>query len=163
YALQFNVGANVAVGDLNGDGYADVITGATVGNPDVRVYSGKDITNGPFNPDGSSLLAQFFAYGINFNVGAYVATGDVNGDGFVDLLTGASVGNPDVRVYNGRSFANGTFNNNNLDASLLTQFFAYDLQFNIGVALATGDVDGDGIKDIITGASAGSPHLRVVK
>jgi hypothetical protein len=163
YALQFNVGANVAVGDLSHNGFADVITGATVGNPDVRVYSGKDIAQGTFNPTGSSLLDQFFGYGLNFNVGAFLATGDVNGDGFVDLLTGASAGNPDVRVYDGKAFANGTFNGQNPTASQLTQFFAYQLQFNIGVTLATGDADGDGVKDIITGTSAGSPHLRIVK
>jgi hypothetical protein len=162
YALQFNVGSNVAVGDLNKDGFADVITGATVGNPDVRIYSGKDIAQGTFNATGASLLYQFFGYGLNFNVGAYVATGDVNGDTFVDLITGASAGNPDVRVYNGQAFANGTFNGNNPSASQSAAFFAYQQQFNIGVAVAAGDVNGDGVDDIITGASAGAPHLRVV-
>jgi hypothetical protein len=162
YALQFNVGANVSVGDLNHDNFADVITAATAGNPDVRVYKGSDIAAGTFNPNGSSLLAQFFGYGLNFNVGAYVATGDVNGDTFVDLITGASVGNPDVRVYNGQAFANGTFNGGNPSASLLTQFFAYQLQFNIGAAVGTGDVNNDGTDEIITGAASGAPHLRVV-
>jgi hypothetical protein len=162
YGLQFNVGSNVAVGDLNHDNFGDVITGASVGNPDVRVYSGQDIANGTFNPGGASLLFQFFAYGLNFNVGAFVSAGDVNGDTFVDLVVGASVGNPHVKVYNGQAFANGTFNSGNPDASLLTQFFAYQLQFNIGVTVGTGDVNGDNIREIITGASGGAPHLRVV-
>ncbi len=162
YGLQFNVGANVAAGDLDQDGFADVITGATVGNPDVRVYKGSDIAAGTFNPNGSSLIAQFFAYGLNFNVGAFVTTGDTNGDTFVDLITGASAGNPDVRVYNGQAFANGTFNGNNPNASLLAQFFAYQLQFNIGASVGTGDVNGDTLDEIITGASSGAPHLRVV-
>jgi hypothetical protein len=128
----------------------------------VRDYSGQDIANGTFNPNGSSLKSQIIAYGLNFNVGAFVAAGDVNGDTFVDLITGASVGNPDVRVYNGQAFANGTFDNNNPNASLLTQFFAYQTQFNIGAAVGTGDVNGDGTDEIITGASSGAPHLRVV-
>jgi hypothetical protein len=107
-------------------------------------------------------LFEFFAYGLNFNVGVFVATGDVNGDTFVDLITGASIGNPHVKVYNGQAFANGTFNNGNPDASLYTQFFAYQLQFNIGVSVGTGDTNNDGTDEIITGASSGAPHMRVV-
>jgi hypothetical protein len=163
YALQFNVGANVAVGDLNGDGFADVVTGATAGNPDVRVYNGQDIANGTFDPAGKSLLAQFFAYGLNFNVGAFVAVGDTTGSGFGDIITGASAGNPDVHVYSGQAIANHTFDSNHPEASLRDQFFAYGLNFNIGAAVATADFENTGKFDILTGASAGSPHYRVVK
>jgi hypothetical protein len=163
YALQFNVGANVAVGDVNGNGYADVVTGATAGNPDVRVYSGQDLANGTFDPAGKSLLAQFFAYGLNFNVGAFVTVGDTTGSGFGDIITGASAGNPDVHVYNGQAIANHTFNNNHPEASLRDEFFAYGANFNIGAAVASADFEGTGKFDILTGASAGSPHYRVVK
>jgi hypothetical protein len=163
YELQFNVGANVAVGDVNGDGFSDVVTGATVGNPDVRVYNGQDIANGTFDPTGGSLLAQFFPYELQFNVGAFVAVGDTTGSGFGDVITGASVGNPDVRVYSGQAIANGTFDNANPDASLRNQFFAYDLNFDIGAAVAaSAELGTDGTAHILTGASAGAPHFRVV-
>jgi hypothetical protein len=162
YALQFNVGANVAVGDVNGDGYADVVTGATAGNPDVRVYNGQDIANGTFEPTGTSLLAQFFAYGLNFNVGAFVAVGDTTGSGFGDVITGASAGNPDVHVYSGQAIANHTFDSNHPEASLRDQFFAYGLNFNAGAAVASADLEGNGHDDIVTGASVGAPHYRVV-
>jgi hypothetical protein len=163
YALQFNVGANVAVGDVNGDGFADVVTGATAGNPDVRIYNGQDIANGTFDPTGKSLLAQFFAYGLNFNVGAFVAVGDTTGSGFGDIITGASAGNPDVHIYSGKAVANQTFDNNHPEASLRDQFFAYGLNFNVGAAVASADFEGTGKLDILTGASVGSPHYRVVK
>jgi autotransporter-associated beta strand protein len=163
YGLDFNIGANVAVGDVNGDGFADVVTGATAGNPDVRVYNGHDIATGNFNPTGASLLAQLFPYALQLNVGAFVAVGDTTGDGFGDVITGATVGNPDVRVYRGRDIADGMFQNNNPDASLLTQFFAYDLNFNIGATVTSADIENDGHFDILTGASSGSPHFRVVK
>src|SRR5262249_47433239 len=163
YALQFNVGANVAVGDVNGDGYADVVAGATAGNADVRVYSGQDIAHGTFDPTGTSLLAQFFAYGLNFNVGAFVAVGDTTGSGFGDVITGASAGNPDVHVYSGQAIANHTFDGSHPEASLRDQFFAYGLNFNIGAAVASADFENSGKYDILTGASAGSPHYRVVK
>jgi hypothetical protein len=161
--LNFNIGANVAVGDVTGDGFADVVTGATAGNPDVRVYNGKDIAQGTFNPTGASLLAQFFPYALQFNVGAFVAVGDTTGSGFGDVITGASVGNPDVRVYSGQAIANSTFNNANPDASLRNQFFAYGLNFNVGVAVASADFENTGQYDILTGASRGSPHYRLVR
>jgi FG-GAP repeat protein len=64
YALQFNVGANLAVGDVNFDGYADIVTGATAGNPHTKVHSGKDLATGAFKPEGSSLLAEWFPYAL---------------------------------------------------------------------------------------------------
>jgi hypothetical protein len=161
YGLEFNIGAYVAVGDVNGDGYADVVTGASAGNPHVKVYNGKDIALGQFHADGSSLLAQWFPYQLQFNVGAFVAVGDTNGDGFGEVITGATVGNPDVRVYDGKAIANGTFNPDG--ASQLTQFFAYDLASNVGAAVAAADFESTGQADILTGASSGSPHYPVVR
>ncbi len=159
YGLNFNVGANVAVGDVEKDGFADVVTGATVGNPHVKVYSGKDIANHTFNPNGSSVVAQWFAYGLQFNIGANVAVGDVNGDGYAEVVTGASAGNPHVKVYNGKDIALHTFNPDG--SSVLAQWFAFGLQFNIGATVAVGDVNGDGFGDVIAGASSGNPQVKV--
>jgi uncharacterized delta-60 repeat protein len=158
YAVQYNVGTDVAAADVSGNGYADIITGASVGNPDVRVFSGLDIATGHFDPAGHSLLAQFFPYALAYNVGANVAAGDTNGDGFADVVTGASAGNPDVRVYNGRDIATGAFSPT---GSLLAQFFPYALAFNVGAFVSVGDVNGDGFGDVITGASAGNPQVKV--
>ncbi len=152
YALQFNVGANVAVDDVNNDGFADISTGATAGNPDVRLYNGRDIATNTFKPNGKSLLAKFFAYGLNFNVGAYVAIGDTNGDGYGDIITGSSVGNPEVHVYDGKAIADKTFNNAKPQDSLLNKFFAFELGNNIGVSVASADFEGEGKSAILTGA-----------
>jgi hypothetical protein len=160
YDAIYPIGVNLAVGDINNDGYADIVTGAMAGNPHVKVYDGKGILTDAGHAD-THLLASFFAYGLNFNVGANVAVGDINNDGYADLVTGATVGNPHVKVYNGQAIAQGTFDGANPDASLLASFFAYGLNFNVGANVAVGDVDGDGYGDIVTGASTGNPHVKV--
>jgi hypothetical protein len=163
YGVNLNIGVNVAVGDVICDGYADIVTGPTAGNPDVRVYNGRDIAKGTFKPTGASLLAAWFPYALNFNVGAFVAVGDTNGDGYGDVITGASAGNPDVRVYDGKAIATGTFDGGHPANSQLSEFFAYGLNFDVGAAVAAGDFETTGQWDILTGASAGSPHYRVVR
>jgi hypothetical protein len=160
---SINVGVTIAVGNVSGDGYADIVTGTSGGNPDVRVFSGKDIATGTFNAAGSSMLAHWFSYGVSFNVGANVAVGDVNGDGYADIVTGATAGNPHVKVYSGRDIALGIFNSNNPDNSLLAQFFPYALQFNVGANVAVGNIDGNGFADIVTGATTGNPDVRVYR
>ncbi len=161
YGMNFNVGANVAAGDINRDGFADIITGASAGNPHVQVYSGKDIATDAFQPD-TSRLASWFAYGLSFNVGANVSTGDVDGDGYLDIITGATTGNPHVRVYDGKGIATLAVPLNTAPA-IRVEFFAYELQFNVGVAIASADFDGDGKADLLTGATVGAPHYRVVR
>ena len=155
YGLQFNIGANVAVGDVTHDGFADIVTGPTAGNPQVKVYDGQAIANHTFNngnPD-ASLLASLFAFGLQFNVGAFVAVGDVNGDSFGDVIAGATVGNPQVKVYSGQAIAQHTFDGGNPDASLLANFYAYQLGQNIGVSVGAANFDVNGPAEILTGAA----------
>src|SRR5262249_4239671 len=78
--LNFTGGVRVAVGDVNGDGVPDIITAPSPGGgPDIHVYDGKT----------GNLIRQFFAYAPNFTGGCYVAAGDVNGDGYADIVIGA--------------------------------------------------------------------------
>src|SRR5207244_983077 len=113
-------GVNVAVGDVNGDGFADIIIGADAGGgPNVSVFSGKN---------GSRLLS-FFAYDPNFTGGVRVAAGDVNGDGKADVVCGAGPGGgPNVTVFSGA------------DGSLLASFFTLDPNFTAGIYVAAADV-----------------------
>src|SRR5438876_3807252 len=77
-------GARVAVGDINGDGTADIITGAgTGGGAHVRVFNGKDNTE----------LLSFIAFDTSYIGGIYVAAGDIDGDGKTDILVGSGPNN----------------------------------------------------------------------
>ena len=76
--------------------------------------------------------------------GAWVAAGDVTGDGFADVITGAGPGGgPHVRVYDGRTGVEAR------------NFFAYEPEFAGGVRVAVGDVTVDGRAEIITGPGPG--------
>ena len=84
------------------------------------------------------------------------ATCDINGDGLDEIITGAGPGGgPHVRVF---SLAGGVV------TELAGQgFYAYDPAFPGGVNVACGDVTGDGVPEIITGAGpGGGPHVRVL-
>jgi hypothetical protein len=145
YHPNFTGGVRVASADVNGDGTPDYITAAGPGGgPHVRVIDGVTHQNlaGP--------IGSFFAYHPNFTGGVYVAAGDVNGDGLADVITAAGAGGgPHVRVFSGA------------DGSELSSFFAYNPGFTGGVRVAAGDLDGDGLAEIITGAgTGGGPHVR---
>jgi FG-GAP-like repeat/FG-GAP repeat len=142
YDAAFQGGVRVAVGDVNGDGTPDIVTGAGPGGgPHVKVFNAVDL----------SLMQSFFAYDAGFTGGVTVATGDFNGDGIDDIVTGAGPGGgPHVKVFDGTNLA------------LLQSFFAYSDQFHGGVFVAAGDFNGDGLPDIVTGAGAGGGPQVIV-
>ncbi|MFO0809710.1 MAG: VCBS repeat-containing protein [Gemmataceae bacterium] len=142
YDINFRGGCYVAVGDLNNDGFADIVTGAGQGGgPHVKAFSGRD----------GSLLFNGLVYDSAFRGGVSVAVADVNGDGFADIITAPGQGGgPHVKVFSG------------LNGALLNSFLAYDSAFRGGVFVAGGDVNGDGFADVITGPGVGGgPHLKV--
>jgi autotransporter-associated beta strand protein len=134
-ALGFTGGVFVAVGDVNGDGFGDIIVGADRGGgPQVQVFDGRTF----------ALIANFYAFPAAFRGGVRVAAGDVNGDGRADIICGAGPGGgPQVAVYDGRTFL------------LLESFYALASTFTGGVYVAAADFNGDGKADILCGAGAG--------
>ncbi|HJZ58199.1 MAG TPA: VCBS repeat-containing protein [Gemmataceae bacterium] len=142
YEPSFRGGVNVAAGDVNSDGKADIVTGTgTGGGPNVRVFDG---TTG-------DLLDSFFAYEDSFRGGVNVAAGDVTGDGKAEVVTGTGFGGgPRVQVFDA------------LTAAEVGNFFAYDASVRGGVTVGAGDLTGDGKAEVVTGTGpGGGPNVKV--
>ncbi len=147
-------GVNVACGDLDGDGTDEIITGAGPGavfGPHVRGWNW-DGAGTPTPISGTS----YFAYGTP-QWGVNVACGDIDGDGFDEIVTGAGPGSvygPHVRGWN--------CDGGGATAIQGVSFFAYGT-LKFGVNVTCGDIDGDGIDEMVTGAGPGAvfgPHIR---
>jgi lysophospholipase L1-like esterase len=142
-------GVTVAGGNVEGAPGAAIITGAGPGGgPHVKVFSASGVQLGP----------GFLAYSSSFIGGVRIASGcDFDGDGRDEIVTGAGPGGgPHVRVF--RVNTVGTV------VAELAGFMAYDPAFTGGVFVACGDVDGDGVPEIVTGAGrGGGPHVRVLR
>ncbi|MEO8608625.1 MAG: VCBS repeat-containing protein [Chloroflexota bacterium] len=95
YDPQFKGGISVSVGDVNGDGVPEVITGAGAGGgPHVKVFDGKTL----------APSASFFAFNPAFTGGVRVSVGDVNGDCVADIITQVdSNGQTHTRAFDGKS------------------------------------------------------------
>ena len=109
YSANFAGGVSVAAADVDGDGKADIVTGAGPGGgPNVTVYrfvvgEAVAVDNGQ-----AQVLQSYFAYDSRFTAGVYVATGDVNGDGRADVVVGAGSGaGSRVTAYAGKSASPG--------------------------------------------------------
>jgi hypothetical protein len=147
-------GVNVTAGDLDGDGYDEIVTGAGPGavfGPHVRGW----------NHDGGPSVqpmagVSFLAYGTN-KWGVNVAAGDLDGDGYDEIVTGAGPGpvyGPHVRGWN--------VDGGSASPIPGLSFLAYGTN-RYGVNVTAGDVDGDGVSEIITGpgpSPAFSAHIR---
>jgi len=134
-------GVKVAAGDIDHDGFDEIITGPGPGpmfGPHVRA----------FDYDGSGQLSpvagvNFLAYStIGWGVG--VAAGDIDGDGYEEILTGPGPGDLYGPYVRGWDVSSGV-----ATAMADVGFLAYGTN-RWGAVISCGDVDGDGMAEIVT-------------
>ena len=140
FDASYTFGVNIAAGDLNSDGYSDIIVGTNGGiKAAVRVFSGRDY----------SLMPQFSSnpYG-NFTGAVQVAAGDFNRDGKSDIVTTAqSDATTDIRIWSGQNGA------------LISSFLAQVPNYKTGVVLASADTNNDGYAEVFLGTG----NLKLVQ
>lgn len=146
-------GASVAsLGDVNGDGYSDVIVGASgysngfTSEGQAFAYYGS-ATGLPATPNWTAKGNQ-----ANAGFGISVASaGDVNGDGYSDAIVGAylydgtQIDDGKVYVYYGSPTGLSAAANWTAESNIPSSFFGYS-------ASSAGDVNGDGYSDVVVGA-----------
>ena len=145
---SFRGGARVAAGDVNGDGRPDLIVAAGIGGgPRVSIIDGNSVlSNTPRN-----LTADFFAFDPTLRNGVYVTVGDLNNDGFGDLIFGAGPGGgPRVRALSGQALITSGLQ------TPLGDVFVGDVNQRGGVRVTAKDLNGDGQIEIVTGSGTGN-------
>ena len=136
-------GLSVAAGDLDGRGDQTIVVGYGSGaKPQVKIFTAS-----------GKLISAFLAYEANFRGGVKVAVANLDGrkdHGQAEIITAPGKGrDPQVKTFDDH-------------AVLKKQFLAYNRNWRGGLSLAAGDINNDGIAEIVTGAQPGAaPHVRV--
>ena len=150
----FRGGARAGVGDVNADGIADLAVAAGFqGGPRVALYNGRSI----FSSRPIRLVGDFFVFDPGLRNGVYVSIGDVNGDGYGDLVFGAGPGGgPRVLIASGQKLL--TSGASAAVSFPLDNFFMSGHEAERGGArVSTADLDGDTRADVIVATGEGTP------
>lgn len=151
---QFGSSA-AGAGDVNGDGYGDVIVGAsTYDNGEMNegaafIYYGS--ASGIIATPAAMLESNQAVAGMGLSATGVAEAGDVNGDGYSDVVVGAP-SYDDGQANEGVAFVyHGSATGINTSYATKLQIDQAESQFGWDVARA-GDVNGDGYADILVGA-----------
>ena len=177
---SFHIAETVSAGDINGDGFEDLILGSRSGGGPNTNYRGETQVifgkAGGFAAnvdistlDGTNGFRITGAQGRDY-AGTVSSAGDVNGDGFDDILVGApnAFANGGYGTGAGASYvifgqASGFAPVISLSSLNGTNGFKISGELmgdRAGGAVGAGDVNGDGLSDLLVGAYHSSPNGR---
>ncbi|MBI2896018.1 MAG: FG-GAP repeat protein [Deltaproteobacteria bacterium] len=161
-------GQTIATGDVDGDGFADLLVGAPGGTSESEIIGSAWLYRGSADGPGAIPPVQIVApdgqtgdlFGAGLGSGA-----DIDGDGFVDIVVGAKNGGDDENqdgLREGRAYV--------LRGGAATDFAAGARTIDAPGAMpggsfgnaidASGDLDGDGFADVLVGAPLRDPDSR---
>jgi len=145
---QFGLSVSSA-GDVNGDGYADIVVGADA-NDEGGTSAGKVYIYFGGSPLDSLPDVMLLGGAGDFFGKSVSSAGDVNGDGYADVLIGAHF-NSDVAERAGKAFV--FFGGSPMDTVPDVVMWGEREKDEFGNSVSSaGDVNGDGYDDIIVGA-----------
>lgn len=153
---NFRGGARVAAGDVNADGTPDLaVSAGFLGGPRVAVFNGTTV----LGASPTRLTGDFFAFpgsdATDLRNGAYIAIGDLNGDGFGDLIFGGgSGGAPRVLALSGKQLLTSGVTTA-LGNPLYNFFVGGDVDGRGGVRVAAVNADGDSKLDLAVSSGGG--------
>ncbi|MCH9735297.1 MAG: integrin alpha, partial [Actinomycetia bacterium] len=155
------LGAFSHIGDVNNDGYGDVIIGAPASSGRTYVvWGGKEIITADIDLDNMSAEQGFVISGGNKYLGhAVKGGGDVNGDGIGDILVGADNDAGAAYLIWGTEGTRTDLNLSNLAASEGFEILGENGGDRLGHgASLSGDYNNDGYADIVLGARFADPN-----
>ena len=154
YESNYRDSIRVAVGDFNGDGIDDIVTTTQRGTGRLRIFDGFDGTRfgsqiSVLGDQETPFQSEVAVFDGHADKGAFVAVGDVTGDGQVDIVTGSALGGAKVKIYNGRTGA------------VVTEYTPFGADFKGGVRVAVGHIHNSFIVQPQGGEIAQGPGSNV--
>jgi len=134
-------GVETAIADVTGDGNPDIVTAPGGSGAPSHITVRDGVTQG--------VVASFYSFP-GFLGKITIGAGDVDDDGFADVVVGVAENGPsNIAIFSGAGIAQGK-------QIVMDSFYAFDPQYQGGVTLADGDLDGNGDKELVVASAFGT-------